>query len=165
MPKQQPWFIAERSLAFASLLLTRGDRVAVRASPGHDQRIDLLAELLNGGKPTLRFFGAQLIGYLDLPPIESADEHVHSHPHSMPGLPVCAFVIGVRNLDGLYRWVVEPTVADGRGVLRHQAQPDWRPLDDAGVDRIVTEVSGYYDALSAGATWERPRGRGARTGG
>src|SRR5262245_38279170 len=139
MTKQEPWFIDERAFAFASLVLTKGHDVTVRPYAGHDMGIDLLAEILKDGKSALRFFGAQLVGYLDLPTIPNADERVLSHLGRDPfeaGLPLCVFVIGVRKPEGLYRWVVEPIVDRGRARLRphvftqREVQEKWQPLDD-----------------------------------
>jgi hypothetical protein len=157
MTEQEPWFIWERAFAFASLVLTKRNDVAVRPYAGRDIGIDLLVELLREGKSTTRFFGAQLVGYVDLPAIENADERVLSHLGRdlfEAGLPICAFVIGVRKPEGLYRWVVEPVVRDGRAILQADVltQPDvqakWRPLDDAGAGLLIAEVNAYYHALS-----------------
>lgn len=98
MAKQQPWFVEERALAFASLVLTKHDDVAVRPYAGRDMAINLLAKILKDGNATsyplnLRFFGVQLVGYLDLPTIQHADAHVLSHAGRDPfeaGLPLCA---------------------------------------------------------------------------
>jgi hypothetical protein len=167
MKKPEPWFIEERALAFASLVLTRGHEVAVRPYAGRDLAIDLLVEILNNGKSTMRFLGAQLVGYLDLPALRNADERVLSHLGRDPleaGLPLCAFVIGVRKPEGLYRWVVEPVVADGRAILQPHVhmQPDaqatWQTLDDAGAGRLIAQVNAYYDALNAGSS-PKPDGR------
>jgi hypothetical protein len=155
---QEPWFIEERAFALACLVLTIHD-VAVRPHAGHDMAIDLLAEILQDGKSTLRFFGAHLIGYLDLPSIQNADQRVLSHLGRDPfeaGLPLCVFVIGIRKPEGLYRWVVEPIVDDGRAMLQPQVltqrevQAKWQPLDDAGAGRLIDQVNAYYDALHSG---------------
>jgi hypothetical protein len=160
MTKQEPWFIEERAFAFASLVLTKRNDVAVRPNAGRDIAIDLLVEILKGGKSTMRFFGAQLIADLDLPTIQNADERVLSHLGRDPfeaGLPLCAFVIGVRKPEGLYRWVVEPVVDNGRAVLQthvltqRDVQAKWQTLDDAGAGRLIAQVNAYYDALNTAA--------------
>jgi len=157
MTQQQPWFIDERAFAFASLVLTQGNDVAVRPFAGRDISIDLLAEVLKDGKSTARFFGAQVIGYLDLPSLARVDERVHSHLGRDPfeaGLPLCAFVIGVRIPEGIFRWVIEPIVDGGRARLQahvltqREAQASWQALDDGAVVRIVEQVNAYYDTLN-----------------
>jgi hypothetical protein len=170
MTKQEPWFIEERAFAFASLVLTKRHDVAVRPYAGHDLAIDLLAEILKDGKSTLRFFGAQLVGSLDLPTIQNADERVLSHLGRDPfaaGLPLGVFVIGVRKPEGFYRWVVEPLVEDGRAMLQphvltpREVQAKWQPLDEAGAERLIAQVNAYYDALNAEAP-PKPRGRNSK---
>src|SRR5207249_6877005 len=136
MTKQEPWFIEERASAFVKLVLTEHD---VRPHAGRDIAIDLLVEILKDGKSTMRFFGAQIVGYLDLPTIQNADERVLSHlgrDSFEASLPLCVFVVGVRKPEALYRWVVEPVVADGRAILQPQVlrqrdvQTKWQPLAD-----------------------------------
>jgi hypothetical protein len=171
MAKQEPWFIEERAFAFATLVLTKRNQVTVQRYAGPDMAIDLLVEILKDGKSTLRFFGAQLVGYLDLPTIQDADERVLSHfgrDRFEAGLPLCAFVIGVRKPEGLYRWVVEPVVEDGRAILQPQVftqrevEAQWQSLDDAGTSRLIAQVNAYYDALNAGSP-PKPRGRKSKT--
>jgi hypothetical protein len=148
MNKQEPWFIEERAVAFASLVLTSRKDVRVRAHAGADMAIDLLVEVLKDGKSALRFFGVQLVGYLDLPDIRHADERVLSHLSRSPSdsIPICVFVIGVRKPEGIYRWVVEPIIEDGQPLLRRDGEPNWQALDETGVARLVDQVSDWYDA-------------------
>ena len=182
MTKQQPWFVEERAFAFAALLLTKNDDVAVRPYAGRDMAINLLAEILKDGNATSyplnlqpgsdrRFFGVQLVGYLDLPTIQNADAHVFSHAGRDPfeaGLPLCAFVIGVRKPEGVYRWIVEPVVDNGRAILRphvlaqREVETRWQSLDDAGTERLIGQVNAYYDALNAG-THPKPHRHNSKT--
>jgi hypothetical protein len=161
--KHDPWFLQERASAFASLVLTKQHDVAVRPYAGRDVAIDLLVEILKDGKATMRFFGVQLIAYLDLPPIQNADERVLSHLGRDPfeaDLPLCVFVIGVRKPEGLYRWVMEPVVDGGRAHLRHSGAVAWQPLDEAGVGRLIDQVKAWYDALNDNSV-PKQRGRHA----
>lgn len=168
MKKDEPWFFQERAFAFAALVLTSNDDVKVESYVGRDINIELLAEILRNGKPTKRFFGAELVGYMDLPTIENADEGVLG-PHLARGdrfedeLPLCVFVVGVRRLEGLYRWVVEPVVENGRAFLEGHAptcsdvKKMWQKLDDAGARRLIAQVNVYYDAVPGGASPQRRR--------
>ena len=154
MTKHEPWFLAERAFAFASLVLTKHNDASVRQYAGTDIGIDLLVEILKVGKPMMRFFGVQMIPYLDLPKVEKADERVLSHLGRDPfeaGLPLCVFVVGVRKPEGIYRWVVEPIVADGRALLDREGKPNWQPLDEAGAARLIGQVNEWYDALQGGS--------------
>ena len=165
MIKQEPWFIEERAFAFASLVLTKRNDVAVRPYAGRDINIDLLVEVLKNRKSTMRFFGAQLIAEIDLPPIQDANNRVLSHLGRDPfeaSLPVCVFLIGVRKPEGLYRWVVEPVVHDGRAMLQPDAKVHWQTLDEAGADRLIAQVNTWYDALNDGSP-PKPRGRHSQT--
>jgi hypothetical protein len=165
MSKQEPWFLEERAIAFASLLLTKRNGVQVRSHAGSDMGIDLLVEVLKDGKPAMRFFGVQLVPYLDLPDARTADERVLSHTGRDPSaatLPICVFVIGVRKPDGIYRWVVEPAIQEGRALLVRDAEPDWQVLDETGVARLIDQVNAWYDVLQGNLTPKRPEGRATK---
>jgi hypothetical protein len=166
MEKKDPWFFETRAEAFVSLTLTEHNEVKVRPYAGRDMGIDLLIEVLKSGKSTMRFFGAQLVAYLDLPTIQNADERTLSHLGRDPfeaGLPLCVFVIGVRKPEGLYRWVVEPVIDDGRALLQRDAAVNWQTLDAAGADRLIAQVNAWYDALNEGPA-PKPHGRRSKTG-
>jgi hypothetical protein len=144
--------------------------VKVKPYAGTDRAIDLLVEILKGGKSTLRFFGVQVVGRLDLPNDQGADERILSHLERdslETELPIGVFVIGVRELEGIYRWVVEPVVEDGQAVLRpgakskRDAGAGWQTLDEAGVARLIGQVNAWYDARNGGSA-PRPRARRSR---
>jgi hypothetical protein len=155
MKKPDPWFFEERAVAFASLVLTRHHDVVVRPHSGTDGGIDLLVEVRKGGKSTLRFFGVQVVASLDLPDLHNNGEEPLSRPSgsaSEAKLPLCAFVIGVRKPEGVYRWAVEPVVEEGRALLRRETGANWQPLDEAGVARLIGQVEAWYDALNGTPT-------------
>src|SRR5436190_22965343 len=108
MTKEDPWFFEVRATAFVSLVLTKHNKVKVVPCAGldHYRNIDLRVEILKGGKSTSRFFGAQLVPYLDLPAPQRVELGAVSH--NPASLPICVFVIGVRKPEGIYRWLVEP---------------------------------------------------------
>jgi hypothetical protein len=165
MAKQEPWFIKERAEWFASLVLTKRHDVKVQPYAGRDGVIDLLVEALDDGKSTLRFFGVQLVPYMDLPSIPNEDERVLSHLGREPleaALPLCIFVIGVRKPEGLYRWAVKPVVENGRSLLHRNLEDNWLPLDEAGAARLIDQVNAWYDALNGGSP-PKPRGRHSKT--
>jgi hypothetical protein len=161
MAKQDPWFIKERAVAFASLVLTKHNDVIVRPQAETDKASDLLVEILKDGKSTLRFFGVQLVGDIDLPDIQDSDGRVLSPLGRDPSeamLPICVFVIGVRKPEGIYRWVVEPVVEDGRALLHRDMKANWQTLNEAGVARLLGQVNAWYNALNGNSTPKR-RGR------
>jgi hypothetical protein len=155
MAKQEPWFIEERAKWFASLVLTKGNDVKVQPYAGSDTGLDLLVEVLKEGRPTMRFFGVQLVPYRDLPKLQNTDGRSLSgrgRDRFEAALPLCVFVIGVRKPEGVYRWVAEPAVEDGRAVLRHETGANWEPLDEAAAARLVGQVNAWYDAVNGGPT-------------
>jgi hypothetical protein len=159
MAKHDPWFMRERAVAFASLVLTKHDDVKVQPYAGADMAMDLLVEIRKDGKPTLRFFGVQLVPYLDLPNTRDADERVLSHLPRDPfaaALPICVFAIGVRKPEGIYRWLVEPVVEEGRALLHRDVAPSWQGLDETGVARLIGQVNAWADALNGGSSPKAP---------
>ena len=154
MAMQEPWFLQERAEAFAKLVVTKRHDVKVLPYAGHDMAIDLLFEILKESKSTLRFFGAQVVPHLDLPDRQSVELGVFSHSSERDtfeaSLPICAFVIGVRKPEGIYRWSVEPVIEDGRAHLRRDVEATWQALDEAGVARLIGQVNAWYDALNGG---------------
>jgi hypothetical protein len=143
---------------YFSPLISQHNGVQVRSYAGSDMGIDLLVELLKDGKPAPRFFGVQLVPYLDLPDDRTANERVLSHTGRDPSeatLPVCVFVIGVRKLEGIYRWVVEPVIEEGRALLVRDGEPNWQVLDEAGAARLIDQVNAWYDALQRTLTPKR----------
>src|SRR5262249_74749 len=159
MTNQDPWFFEERAFAFAKLVLTK--RHDVRPYVGTGTAIDLLVEIRTGGNSTpRRLFGVQIVAYMDLPDTKDADERVLSHlgrDSLEAGLPICVFVIGVRKPEGIYRWLVETAINDGRAVLHRNVEASWQTLDEAGAARLIGQVNAWYDALNGNST---PKTRG-----
>lgn len=156
MTKQHPWFVDERAIAFASLLLTKHAEVALRSQvAGQEEGLDLLVEILRDGKPTLRFFGVQIAASLDMPNPSKVDERICFDVDKLyrtGGLPLAIFAIGVRQPEGIYRWLVEPIVEEDDVALQPQLTGPWQSLDDAGVERLIDRVNAWYEALNGGPT-------------
>jgi hypothetical protein len=161
MTKQDPWFFEVRAEAFVSLVLTKHNDVKVVPTAGALQAtaINLRVEILNkADKSISRFFYAQLIAYLDLPDMQNVEAGVMSHGLTLKRNPVeelgpiCVFVIGVRKPEGIYRWSVEPVVADGQASLRECLKANWQTLDEQGADRLIGQVNAWYDARNGCST-------------
>ncbi len=167
MTNEKPWFVEQRAEWFASLVLTKHNDVKVLPYTGHDMAIDLLVEILKDGKSTLRFFGAQLVPQLDLPDTQKAEMGVLSHTLERDlfeaSLPICVFVIGVRKPEGIWRWSVEPVVKNGRASLERSAEPNWRPLDEAGAAQLIGQVNAWYNVRNE-VPHSKSRGRQSNTG-
>jgi len=172
MTNENPWFLEMRAEAFVSLVLTKHNDVKVvpAVGLGGDMAIDLRIEILEKGKPISpsRFFAAQLVPHLDLPDEQSFELGVSSHDLAMKrdpvenSFPICVFVVGVRKTEGYYRWCVEPRAVDGRATLISLTKANWQALDEAGADRMISQVNAYYDARNGSSTSE-PRGRHSKT--
>jgi hypothetical protein len=160
MKKQVPWFVAERAEWFTSLVLTKHHDLKIQPYASRDSAIDLLVEILEDGKSTMRFFGIKVIPYPDLPNNPNGDDRVLSNLEKDPAkasLPLCVFKIGVGKPEGIYRWMVEPVVEDGRAALHRAVKANWQPLDEAGAARLIGQVKTWYDALNGGSTPKRRR--------
>jgi hypothetical protein len=160
MTKQDPWFFEVRAEAFVSLVLTKQNdvRVVPDAGPLGDMALDLRVEILKGGKSISRYFYAQMIPYLDLPDMESVESAVASHGLTLERnpveewVPICVFAVGVRKPEGIYRWSLEPVVADGQASLRECPEANWQTLDEQGADRLIAQVNAWYDARNRDST-------------
>jgi hypothetical protein len=165
MKKQVPWFIEDRAEWFASLVLTKHHDLKVQPYASRDRAINLLVEILEAGKSTMRFFGIKLVPYPDLPNNPNGNDRVLSNLEKDPvnaSLPLCVFKIGVGKPEGIYRWMVEPVVEDGRAALHRAVKANWQPLNEAGTARLIGQVDAWYDALSGSST-PKPRSRHAKT--
>lgn len=165
MIEQKTWFIEERAVAFASLMLTAREGVAVRAHTEAEMAIDLLVEVLKKGQSTLRFFGVQLIASIEVPDRIEADERllVQSRNEAFEAtFPICVFAIGVRKPEGLYRWLVEPIITDDGPSLLRDGVSDWQVLDEEGAARMIDRVNGWYDAVQGGSTRKTPGRQGKK---
>jgi hypothetical protein len=164
MTQEDPWFFEERAVAFASLVLTKRRDVLVGPHAGTDPAVDLLVAIRTAGHSTRRrLFGVRMVEYMDLPNIRDVDERVAAHfsgNHCEVRFPVCVFAIGVRKPEGIYRWVVEPVVEDGRALLRRDVEANWQSRDEPGAARLIDRVNAWYDALHGGPT---PKTRGRRS--
>lgn len=162
MNKDDPWFFEYRADLYAKLVLTR--QHDVRFSSGSDAGVDLLVEIRTKNPLRPRIFGVMLVPFMDMPDLNAADEEARSQCRRAAKaiFPVCAFVISMRETQGIYRWAVEPVVVDGEAVLRRDAPGDWHPLDQPDVDALMAQVNAWYDALN-GALPAKPKPRGRRS--
>lgn len=155
MTNQSLWFLEERARAFVSLLLTKNPEVALHPHAGREEELDFLVEVRRDDKSTLRFFGVQLVPFLDLPNPSTVDEEFSSNRDRQlrdVGLPLAIFVIGVRQPEGIYRWLVEPVVEEGHALLRYSESGAWQSLDEGAIARLIERVSTWYEALNGNSS-------------
>jgi hypothetical protein len=150
--EKQPWYVAERALALASLLLTSRSDVVLHRVSGDESDLDVLAEVLKDHVRAGRFFGVYVDGRLELPTGEAIDQDPRSARRKQLSeftIPVCRFCLDVRRNQGLYHWLVEPRVAEHAPKLQVTGDRKWSILDERAVARIVERVAAWYDALAA----------------
>lgn len=165
MTTQAPWFLGERALAYVSLVLTKRNEVVLRTNGGSNTPTNLLVEILQDGKETMRFFGVRMDAVLDLPTNPKAVEGLFSHSENRPfdaGIPFAECRIGVRKPEGIYRWLVEPVIEEGRALLRYHEAGNWQTLDDEVAAEMIDRVNAWYDVLNGGSS-SKPRGRKTKT--
>jgi hypothetical protein len=154
MIKRDPWFFEERALAFAKLVLTKHHDVRPYP-PARDSAVDLLVEIHTAVPSRLRLFGVQIVAFMDLPNIPDAEKQSCSHLGKdllQLELPICVFGIGIRKPEGIYRWVVEPVVENGRPLLHRVEQANWQPLNEEGVDCLIGQANAWYESLNGNST-------------
>jgi hypothetical protein len=62
-------------------------------------------------------------------------------------LPVCVFVVNVRENKVFYAWVAEPQVEAKGATLRFHEASTFHPLDPAAVSDLIDRVKAWYDVL------------------
>jgi hypothetical protein len=152
MNDKQPWYVAERALALASLMLTSRKDVVVRPPMGGaDDGIDILAEIRRGKAAGGRFFGVQVIGRAELPGLAEIRKRFRAErkkTHAEYTMPVCAFLFDVRTNAGYYRWLVEPVTSDDDAALNGKQDSEWAPLNEKAANQIVDRVGEWYETLA-----------------
>jgi hypothetical protein len=144
-----PWFVGERSEALAGVLLTSRRDVRIRSERKHDGGLDFLVELDTGDPLSTRLFVVQVIGTTSSTPGEWMQnvEPLFRKPGSPISLPVCVFVVNVRENTAFYAWVAEPQVEAKGSTLRFHETGQFSPLDPAAVSDIIDRVKAWYDVL------------------
>lgn len=146
---KDPWFVIERSEALAGLLLTSRPDVRVREEHRRDDGVDILAEINTGEALPTRVFVVQVKGTTSSTPADWMEnvKHLFGPYGSAVYLPVCVFVVNVRDNRAAYAWVAEPSVSDRGAGLRFHEQPTFQNLDATAVGQVVDRVKVWYDAL------------------
>lgn len=142
------WFIRERSEALASLFLTSRKDVHVRSEEGRDNGADLFVELQEGNSPAPKVFVVQVRGTLSSDKaqwMQSAEQLFKAGPSY---LPVCVFMINVRDNNAEYAWLAEPQVDEKNSArLTFFDHGDFHKLDSNAVDQIINRVKQWYDVI------------------
>jgi hypothetical protein len=145
----EPWFVAERSEALAGVLLTSREDVRVRDERKRESGLDFLVEIDTGDPLSTQLFVVQVKGAASSDPNDwMPDVEPLFRGRGRPiSLPVCVFVVNVRENKAFYAWVAEPQVEAKGATLRFHETGTFHPLDPAAVGDIVDRVKAWYQAL------------------
>ena len=145
----EPWFVAERSEALAGVLLTSREDVRVRDERKHDSGLDFLVEIDTADPLSTQLFVVQVKGATSSDPNDWMQDvkPLFRGRGSPISLPVCIFVVNVRENEAFYAWVAEPQVEAKGATLRFHETGTFHPLDPAAVSDIVDRVKAWYQAL------------------
>lgn len=145
----EPWFVAERSAALAGVLLTSRGDVRVRDERKHDGGLDFLVEIDTGDPLSTQLFVVQVKGTTSSDPDEwMTDVEPMFGGRDRPiSLPMCVFVVNVRENKAFYAWAAEPQVGANGAKLRLHQTGTFHPLDPDAVGDIIDRVKAWYQAL------------------
>jgi len=145
----EPWFVAERSEALAGVLLTSRKDVRIRDERKHDGGLDFLVEIHTGDPLSTQLFVVQVKGATSSDPndwIQNVKQLFRGRGSPIY-LPVCVFVVNVRENKAFYAWVSEPQVEAKGATLRFHETGSFHPLDTAAVSDIIDRVKAWYQVL------------------
>ncbi len=147
----EPWYVTERSEALAGILLTSRNDVRIWKKTQLDDRL-LFHVAIDTGDPVssaTQLFVVQVKGTMSADPNEWTQDvnRFFKTPGHVLHLPVCVWVVNVRENKAYFAWVAEPETTE-RGVkLRFHTTGSFLPLDTAAVNQIVDRVKAWYAAL------------------
>ena len=145
----EPWFVAERSEALAGVLLTSRNDVRVRVERKQDSGLDFLVEIDTGDPLSTQLLVVQVKGTTSPDPNDWMRnvKQLFRGPGSPIYLPMCVFVVNVRDNTASYAWVAEPQVEAQRATLRFHESGTFHPLDSTVVNEIIERVKAWYHVL------------------
>ena len=145
----EPWFVVERSEALAGVLLTSREDVRVRDERKRASGLDFLVEIDAGDPLSTQLFVLQVKGSTSSDPndwIQDVEPLFRGRGRPI-SLPVCVFVVNVRENKAFYAWVAEPQVEAKGATLRFHETGRFHSLHPAAVSDIVDRVKAWYQAL------------------
>jgi Domain of unknown function (DUF4365) len=145
----EPWFVAERSEALAGVLLTSRKDVSIRHERKQDGGLDFLVEIDTDDPLSTQLFVVQVKGTTSSDPNDWMQnvKQLFRGRGSPIYLPVCVFVVNVRENQAFYAWVAEPQVEAKGATLRFHETGSFQPLDPAAVADIIDRVKAWYHVL------------------
>jgi hypothetical protein len=145
----EPWFVAERSEALAGVLLTSRKDVRIRDERKDDSGLDFLVQIDTGDPLSTQLFVVQVKGTTSSNPNDWVQnvKPLFRGRGSPISLPMCVFVVNVRENKAFYAWVAEPQIEAKGATLRSHETGTFHPLDPAAVSDIIDRVKAWYDVL------------------
>ena len=145
----EPWFVAERSEALAGVLLTSRKDVRIRDERKDDSGLDFLVQICTGDPLSTQLFVVQVKGTTSSNPDDWMQnvKPLFRGRGSPISLPMCVFVVNVRENKAFYAWVAEPRVEPKGATLRFHEAGTFHPLDSAVISDIIDRVKAWYDVL------------------
>lgn len=154
MAENENWYLEERAEQLAIVYLSRRDDLVINRQKGADYGLDLLVSLTSNREYTGRMFGVvvqalksyQDSGRITTFPAEIRFDPRESRIHNDLPFPLCLFVFVMESDAGYYRWIKRPAYGlDGRPQLLLEQTGSLKKLDDKAIDRIISEVSVWYE--------------------
>jgi hypothetical protein len=140
MTNDRNWFLAERSEALASLMLTSRPDVSVERETQHGDGVDLVVSVSESSAPATKFFVVQVRGTLSSDPKQWTGKVKPLFKQGKLYSPACVFVVNVRSNEVAYAWLAEPRVEGNSASLSFFEEPVFHSLDEAILNKIVDGV-------------------------
>ena len=148
------WYLGERVKALAIMHLTRRNDLLIKAEVREPEvNEDLLVEIVSPQNAGWRRFGVSLRGTKVPVTLDRADQYLTTslrrlREHGEFPYPSCLFYFTMDDNQGYFTWIAEPIVDDEIPKLRLHEDARCSRLDRDALDRIVSRVNDWYDALS-----------------
>ncbi len=142
--------MAERSEALAGALLTSRKDVRIRDERKRDSGLDFLVEIETSDPLSTQLFVVEVKGATSsdpndwMPKVKQLFRGLDSPVY----LPMCVFVVNVRENKAFYAWMAEPQLEAKGATLRLHETATFHPLDPAAVSDMIDRVKAWYQALS-----------------
>jgi hypothetical protein len=146
------WFLADRALALAFVLLTRRDDLDVKETK-EENDLDYTVDIKTAEDVGKRPFGVYVAATMSPVTLEAANKQLKPVLADIQTVgpfpfPVCVFFFTVKDDQGYYTWVYEPVVTeDGQPRLKPRVEAACRELGNESLEAIVSAVKRWYDAF------------------
>jgi len=151
MESPQPWYVGMRAEAHAVLRLTSRGGLEVARLPGK-AGVDLLLTLATNGEPSGRHLGVVIkprASEAEVPRLTPRGVRRERAQFASTTFPVCMVSFSPAGELGYFRWIIEPSVENGKPVLGYAQRTHFEPITDALLDGVFAQVDSWYNARRA----------------